>query len=542
MCRTNAEVAAVFSRLADYLEIAGENPFKTRAYRNAAATLVALAEPVSVIAREGRLSELPGFGQAIAAKTQDILETGTTPALDRVREQIPEGALEMLALSGVGVKTAGKLWEGLRVDSLASLELAAREGRVRLLKGMSEKLEKNILHALERHKKYAGLMRLDAATELAADLLATIAGWEHVTRTEIAGDLRRSCETISSVSFVVISHDPERTTAAFQALAGTLGKGIEADLTLAEPSTFGMALIASTGSPGHVARLKGIGVHMDYPAPEEEAVYGHLGLPWIAPVLREDRGEIEAALNGALPKLIQLEDIRGNIHQHTMASDGRNTIVEMAAAGAAMGYEYMAITDHSRALAMTNGLTVERLRQQIRDVREAEQSAGIGLLAGSEVDILADGTMDFPDDVLAELDIVIGSVHSRFNLSREEMTARVLKAVDNPHVDFIGHPTGRLINSRDPFELDIDAVIEAAAATNTALEINASPERLDLNEWDARKAAQAGVRLAINTDAHHTSHLGLMKYGVSIAQRAWVEAAQVVNAWPYSELMAWLRR
>lgn len=558
MARTNSEVASVFLRLADYVEITGDNAFKARAYRNAAATLNALDEPVDRIAREGRLADLPGFGQAIVAKTRDILETGSTAAYDRMREQAPEGVLEFLQLPGIGAKTVRQLWEGLHVDSLESLELAAREGRVRELKGMSVKTEAKIIDALERRKRYRGSVLIDVAADMAEALLAAIRNWPHVNNAYLSGDVRRGAETVSLISLLAVSEDPQATLDAFGAMAQAasldsrtdrsarvrLGIGIDAELEIAQPDDLGGALVRTTGSAAHVARLAAIAAQtgIGLTGAAEAAVYESVGLRWIEPALREDRGEIEAARENRLPAIIRLEDIRGNLHQHTMASDGKNTIDEMAAAGKAIGYEYIAVTDHSRSLAIANGLTADRLREQIKQVRDAEQTAGIAILAGSEVDILADGTMDFPDDLLAELDIVIASVHSRFSLPKSEMTARVVKAAKNPHVDLIAHPTGRLINAREPFEIDLDAVIEAAKASNTALEINAFPDRLDLNEANAQRAAAAGVRLAIDTDAHHVSQLAMMKYGVGIAQRAWIEPAQVVNAWPYEQLMSWLRR
>ncbi|MDR3710720.1 MAG: DNA polymerase/3'-5' exonuclease PolX [Capsulimonadaceae bacterium] len=557
---TNSDVASVFSRLADYLEVAGENPFKTRAYRNAADLLVSLDEPIAQIAAAGRLRDLPGFGDAIVSKTQDILATGTTAAYEAMRAKIPEGVLDFLSLPGIGVKTVAQLWNGLHVDSLDALEAAAREGRVQGLKGMSEKTAAKILEAIERRSRFRGVLLVDSGSNLAETLRDHIAADPSVQQIEIAGDLRRGCETVSQLTIVASSLDFNATLDAASSSARVssvidrsadrirlvLGGRAQADVYVCAPALFGALLASETGSAAHVTRLRALaakrGMEPAFAAPDEDAFYAALGLPPISPPLREDRGEIEAALAGTLPNLIRVSDIRGNLHQHTTASDGHDTLEDMAVVGKQRGYEYMAITDHSQALAMTNGLTVERLRAQIREVREVEQRVGIRLLAGSEVDILGDGTMDFPDDVLAELDIVIASVHSRFNLPREEMTARIVRAVSNPHVDILAHPTGRLLASRDAYAVDMDAVIAAAHAGGAALEINASPERLDMNEYNARKAAEAGVPVAINTDAHRVGHLDFLRHGVAIAQRAWLEPRNVVNSLALPELLAWLHR
>ncbi|HEY3331408.1 MAG TPA: DNA polymerase/3'-5' exonuclease PolX [Capsulimonadaceae bacterium] len=566
---TNGEVATIFLRLADYLEIAGENPFKTRAYRNAAQTLQSMTVPIADVAAAGGLGEIPGFGPAIIGKTKDILATGTTKVYAQMQAQIPEGVLEFLKLPGIGVKTVNQLWDGLQVCDLDELELAAKGGRVRTLKGMSEKTEVKILDAIARYRKYSKEWLLDAADDMADALVAALNQLPGVTHASIAGDLRRRTETVGDIVLVVASDDPAATVAAFTALPQIrdvvdsstggarviLSNAMPCELLAVAPGAFAAALAVRTGSTGHVDglislasekgfALSGDGLFRDgerISTGNEDALYGAVGLSPIPPTMREDTGEIVLALSGALPRVVQLSDIRGNLHQHTTASDGHNTIEEMAAAGVALGYEYMAITDHSKALAMTNGLTVERLRDQIKAVREAEQTAGIRLFAGSEVDILADGTMDFPDDVLAELDIVVASVHSRFSMERDEMTARVLKAVSNPHVDILAHPTGRLLTAREPYDIDIAAVIEAAAESHTALEINAFPDRLDLNETYAKAASAAAVPIVINTDAHKTWHLGFMKYGVAIAQRAWLTKEAVLNTRSLAALEAWIR-
>ena len=555
--RTNADVAAVFVRLANYLEIAGENPFKTRAYRRAAEVLLDLSEPVAIVAAENRLDDLPGFGEAIVAKTKDILETGTTPAYEKMRAQIPESVLDFLELPGVGVKTVQQLWEGLGAANLDELEAAARSGRVRALKGMSEKTEARILAAIEQHRRNRSLILADEAERTAIRVMTELGARGVADRIELAGQARRGCETVSSLDLVTSARDPAAALEAASALAcasAIAGRGkawvriiidgrAECTVTACDAENFGAVLARRTGSAAHIARLADRGLDLEgLAARTEDEFYAALGLPFIPPQLREDRGEIEAAEAGRLPVLVRIEDIRGNLHQHTDASDGRETLEQMAMAGKKRGYEYMAITDHSRSLVIANGLSVERLREQMRAVRDMEQQVGIRLLTGTEVDILGDGSLDFPDEVLAELDVVVASVHSRFSQPEAEMTARIVRAVSNPHVDILGHPTGRLLGGREPYAVDIDAVVAAAKRSGAALEINAFPDRLDLNEENARKASEAGVMVAIGADAHRAEHLDLMRFGVSIAQRAWLGPDKILNARPLPELIDWLRR
>jgi DNA polymerase (family 10) len=567
---TNADVASIFLQLADYLEIAGENPFKTRAYRNAAQTLNDLPEPIATVAAEGRLDDLPGFGPAIVAKTRDILSTGTTKAYAAMQAQIPAGVLEFLKLPGIGVKTVNQLWEGLKVADVDALEAAAKAHRVRELKGMSKKTEAKILDAIGRYRRYRGSLLLDDADSLAERFRAPLAAVPGVGRVVVAGDLRRGTETVASIDLLCETADPATVLSAVEAIPQAIKvrsrtehtacaetvSGTPVMITAVSPSAFAVQQLRLTGSSSHVSELEAFAAQhgcefgtnhfaksgIAIAATDEDDIYRAVGLPAILPQLREGRGEIGMAVAGTLPHVIAVSDIKGNLHQHTTASDGHNTLAEMVEACRERGYEYCAITDHSKALAMTNGLTPERVREQIAQVREAEQTAGIRIFAGSEVDILADGTMDFDDELLSELDIVIASVHSRFALSREEQTARVVRAIQNPHVDLIAHPTGRLLLAREPYEIDMDQVISAAAATGTALEINAFPDRLDLNENYARGAAAAGVMITINTDAHKTWHLDFMKYGVNIAQRAGLTAHNVLNARTAQEVTDWLRR
>jgi DNA polymerase (family 10) len=566
----NGDVARIFARIAAVMEIQGENAFKIRAYRNAVETLSHLSEPVSALAREDRLAEVPGFGDAIQAKIKDILSTGTTPLYERLKDKVPEGVIEMLELPGVGAKIVRQLWEGLKIESVDALEAAASEGKLTELPGMGEKTVAKILDAIERGRRYANRLRIDEA-EPVADAIASALSAEPATpRAEVAGDLRRRADSVTAIEIVAQSNDFAATLAKAVSLPQVesvaekteesvrlvLHSGLPVAISVTEAPSFAVALAALTGARSHwdalteIAARRGLrltsgGLWSDdrrLPIDDEPALYEALGLPFIVPELREGRGEIEAALAGTLPKLITLQDIRGDLHAHTTASDGKATLIEMATAARAHGYEYMAITDHSQSLAIAGGLTPERLLGQIREARAAEDRVGIRIYAGSEVDIRADGTMDYDDSVLSQLDFVIGSAHMHNRQDREAQTKRVIRAIENPHVDMIAHPTARLINRRDPFSIDLEAMIEAAVRTGTALEINAAPERLDLSAENAKLAAQMGAHIMIDTDAHAIGNYDLMHYGIDVARRAWLTADQVLNTRSRAGFESWLFR
>ncbi|HEX5323280.1 MAG TPA: DNA polymerase/3'-5' exonuclease PolX [Capsulimonadaceae bacterium] len=570
--RSNAEVAKAFSELADYLDLLGDNPFKTRAYRTAARALETMHEPIAKIAAEDRLKTIPGFGEAIQAKTKDILATGTTKALEEARAKAPASLLPLLHLPNIGVKTIHEIWQGLNITSLEELKKAAEEGRIRTLPGMGEKTEAKILDSISRYGTYSKRMYLSVARSLASKLAKSLRDRPEVERIMYAGSARRGVETVGDIDLVGSSTDRKATMEAFVNLPSVarvivkgerstralLASGVECDLRLVEPGDFGMLLHHFTGSKEHnihlrdIAERRGLKIN-EYgvfrgdeeilTGDDENSIYEALGMPPVPVEMRENRGEIEAALAGELPHLLEKEDIRGDLHAHTTASDGKDSIEKMARfAAEKRHYEYLAITDHSQSLAITNGLSPERLREQIRAIQDAGDKYGIHLLTGSEVEIKPDGSLDYPDELLAELDFVIASVHSRFQQTREEMTARMVKAVRNPNVDMIGHPTGRLINEREPYEVDMEALIEAAAETDTAMEINSSPNRLDLNDVHARMAKDAGVKIFVNTDAHATGYFDLLQFGIVVARRAWLEPKDVMNTRPYNELMDWLRR
>ena len=571
---TNHEIARRFARIADVLEIQGENPFKVRAYRRAVDAIDALTEPLADIEARGGLENIEGFGEAIIGKTRDFLRTGTTKLYEQLKDAVPSGVIEMAAIPGVGPKTAKALWEALQVTSPEELEAAAREERVRAVPGFGATKEKNLLAAIERSRRLSERLPIFVVLPYAERLRRELLGRPEVGRIELAGSLRRGRDTVGDIDLVGISSDPDATMEAFTRLPGiteTLIQGpadtavlcdlgLRVDLRLTSPENFGTLLHHFSSGQAHNIKLRDLadekGLKINeygvfrketgeelFRGEDEAQVYEALGLPFIPPELREDRGEIEAARRGKLPRLITEADFRGQLHCHSTYSDGKATIREMAQAAAERGYAYLAITDHSRSLQVANGLSRERLLAQIEEIRalNRELAGRITLLTGQEVDILADGSLDGDEDVLAQLDVVVGSVHIRHREDEAQMTARVLKAVENPHLDILGHPTGRLLGKREPFPIDIEAVIAAAVRTGTVLEVNAAPERMDLSDVYARRAKDAGARLTVNTDAHSAAGLGGLMWGLFMARRAWLEPDDVINTFPIDRLRAALK-
>ncbi len=565
----NAEIARIFEELADLLEYEGESVFKLNAYRKGARVVRDLTEDIEAVAREERLQELSGVGDALSKKILEYIETGRMARYEEVRAAVPPGILDIMRLPGLGPKTAALLHRHLKISTLADLEESARAGRIRELAGMGEKKEENILRSLEKLASGGQRMLLGEALPIVERLISELRrkGIEPVV---YAGSLRRMRETIGDLDILAASADGAAAVHAFcrlpevsEVLAEGPTKGSvlikggrQVDLRVVDPSSFGAALQYFTGSKSHNVRLRDLAKRAKLKVNEygifdgerrvagetEEGMYQALGLAWIPPELREDRGEIDAAAGGRLPDLVALSDIRGDLHAHTNWSDGRARIEDMARAAKALGYEYVAVSDHSKALKVFGGLTAERLAEQLTAVREAAARVpGIRILTGIEVDIKSDGSLDLPDAVLAALDVVTASVHSGFKQGRAEMTGRILSAIRNPHVDAIGHPTGRLIGSRDPYELDLDAVLREAARCGKALEVNAHPERLDLNDQGCRRAKELGAMVVINTDAHDTEQFGNMRFGVATARRGWLERGDVVNARPLSGLLKWLK-
>ncbi len=567
----NREVAAVFDRIADLLEIQGEAVYRVNAYRRAAESIRSTSEQVVTLASAGRLQEIPGVGEAIASKIEELLSSGQMAFYDKLVAAVPEGLIGVLEIQDVGPKKAARFWNELGVTSIDELEAAARAGKLRGLAGMGEKSEARILASIEAYRRRSGRASIGVALPVAERLLAKLRGLPGVQQAELGGSLRRWRETIGDIDLVVASNDPARVTGGFAALTEvrrvrSLGEtkvsvelegGLQAQLWVHPVSRFGTAWQYATGSQAHNVRLReraqAMGLSLsehgfrqpegaELLVAEEEHAYNVLGLPWVPPELREDRGEVQAAAAGALPELVCEADLRGELHAHSSWSDGAATLLEMAEAASEIGLAYLVISDHSQSLGIARGLSVDRLRAQRREIDQAQRRLGrrIRLLQGAEVEILSDGRLDYPDSVLGELDLVTASLHSSLRQSRPQATARLLAAIRNPQVDLIGHPTGRMVEGREGADLDLDEVFQAALETRTMLEINAHPERLDLNDIHARRAGELGCVLAINTDAHRPSDLLLRRFGVGVARRAWLGAGQVANAWPLDDLQAWL--
>ncbi len=562
----NQEIARIFSTMADILEIKGENVFKIRAYRRAALNLEGLSRNVEELSRE-ELLEIPGIGSELAAKIEEYLQTGTMHAFDKLKGEVPQGVLTLLAVPGLGPKTARLLYEQLHVKTLEDLEQAAREHRLAGIPGIQKKTEENILKGIDMVKRGKERQPLGKVLPLALDLVAQLKKKADAERIEIAGSLRRRRETIGDIDLVATAADPERVMAAFVSLPQVeevimhgptrssviIREGLQVDLRVVSPESFGAALAYLTGSKGHNIRLRDMAVKAGLKLNEygifresddarlggkdEEDVYRILGLPYIPPELREDLGEVEAALTGRLPDLITIEDIRGDLHVHSKWSDGAHTIAELAEAARARGLSYIALTDHSKGLGVAHGLTVERLMEQKREIIEVNgRCADFFVLHGTEMDIRSDGALDFPDEVLEELDIVVASIHSGFRQSREQITSRLKAAMRNPHVSIIAHPSGRLIGERDPYDVDMDEILRMAKETGTAVEINAYPLRLDLSDVYARRAKELKVPIVISTDAHVVSQFDNLVYGISIARRGWLERGDVLNTLELKEL------
>jgi len=555
----NHEVAQRFEELADLLEFKGENAFKIRAYRRVARVLDDLTEDVAELAAAGTLRNLPGVGEATAKKINEYLETGKITRLEQAKKGVPPGIFDVLRIQGVGPKRAALLYKEIGVDGVDALEKAAQAHHVRDLPGMGEKSEENILRGIRLTRAGAERMLLSvalAAANAVVDELKSQRGL--VSRITPAGSLRRRRESIGDVDILACGRDPAKIIQAFThgshvsdvLVAGdtkasvVVTRGPQVDLRVVEPKQFGAALQYFTGSKAHNIKLRGIAKQKKMKineyglfkgrkvvaSAEEEDIYRALGMEPMPPELREDRGEIEAAIEGRLPKLVEHKDIKGDFHVHSSHSDGKHSISEMADAAKDAGYKFIVITDHSKSLRIANGLTEQRVRKQMKEIAALNRKLrGIRVLCGIEVDIKSDGTLDLPDGLLAELDVVIAAIHSAFKQSREKIMARMAVAAKNPHVDIIAHPTGRLIGQRDEYDVDVPELIRMAAATKTALEINAHPERLDLNDIYCRMAKEHGVKVAIGTDAHRAAGLDLMGLGVAVARRGWLAKRDVLN-------------
>jgi DNA polymerase (family 10) len=571
---TNKDLADTFASIADLLEIKGEIIYKTLAYRRAAETLAEYGRDVNDVWRAGgakALREIPGVGQAIAEKIDELLSTGKLEFFEKLKKEVPASLIDVLKVSGVGPKKAAMFWKQLDITTVEQLKVAAQRGSLRGLPGMGEKSETKILEGIEALSRRSGRAPLGEVLPIARSILDVLRNVKGVVRAETAGSLRRMKATVGDIDLLVASANPEPVMRAFTSLkdiARVLGQGetkssvefangTRAQLWVHPPEQFGTALQYATGSKEHNVRLREIALDKGLSLSDhsftkkngkeifcatEEEVYAALGLQYVPPELREDRGEVQAAQKKKLPDLITAKDIRADLHSHSTWSDGKASIKGMAEAALARGLKVLAVTDHSQSLGVANGLTPERLRAQRKEIDKVQKELGdkITLLQGSEVEIKADGTLDFGDEVLASLDIVVASLHTSLRQPRAQVTGRLLTAIRNPHVDIIGHPTGRLIPDREGADLDMDAVLNAAKESGVALEINAHPMRLDLDDIYSRRAIEMGIPLAIDTDAHSPNDLALIDYGIAVARRGWVTATGVINTWDAVRLRQWL--
>ncbi len=568
----NAEIARKFHELADLLEIQDANEFRVRAYRNAANIIDGSSRPVEKMLEEGEdLSEIKGIGDDLAGKIEELVRTGSLPQLEELQEQVPEKLSELMRLDQLGPKRTRKLYDELGIGTLQELRKAAEDGRIREISGFGAKTEQKILDEVGKLSDRERRTRLGEAEQVAAPLVAYLDELDEVSQIEVAGSYRRRKETVGDLDILVACEDskavmdrftghPEVSEVASRGKTRStvyLTSGLQVDLRVVKQASFGAALHYFTGSKAHNVAIRRMANERKLKVNEygvykgrkriagktEEEVFEQVGLPWIPPELRENRGEIEAAQKDRLPDLVREEDIRGDLHMHTSATDGRHGVRDMAEEAKRLGYDYIAITDHSKRLTMAQGLDAKRLRQQMSAIDKLnDELDGIRILKGIEVDILEDGKLDLPDDVLDELDLTVCSIHSKFELSRKKQTERVLRAMDNPRFNILGHPTGRLINEREAYQIDLEAVIEAAAERGCCLELNAQPSRLDLAGRYAGMLREAGVLGVVSTDAHATDHLGFMHLGVAQARRGWMEKKHLLNTRTLKQLQKILAR
>lgn len=567
----NKEVARLLWDMADLLELKAANRFKIVAYRKAARSVESMKEDLETVWRRGELKAIPGVGKAIAQNIEEYLTTGKVEVHGKLVTETPPGLVELLKISGLGPKTIFRLHEELNVSSIEDLERMAREHRVRRLSRMGPTSEMNILKAIERYKKRSTRIPLGMAAPIVEEILNHLRGIEGLDNLSVAGSFRRGRDTVGDLDLLATSSHPQEVIKAFLEMSmveEVLAKGvtktsvivnetIQVDLRIVAHQSFGTVMQYFTGSKEHNVKLRGIALSKGYSLSEysltrlsngeelffdnEEDLYAQLGFPYISPELREDQGEIEAAMAGNLPQLVALSDVKGDLHVHSDWSDGRNSILELIDAAKALGYEYLSITDHSPGLGIANGLSEDRLLDKIAYISELNESLEyFTILAGTEVDIRADGRLDYSDDVLSKCDLVIAAVHSAHNQPSRLMTKRIIQAIENEHVDVIAHPTGRIIGQRDPYDVEMDLVLDAAARTKTIMEINAHPNRLDLNDLWSKEAKERGVKMAINSDAHSLEGLKVMRYGIKTARRGWLEPKDVVNTLALKDLYSYI--
>jgi len=569
----NRQVADIFAAMADILAIQGENIHRINAYRRAAENIAALSRPLEEVWRAGEVDTIPGIGTTLAEKIDELMRTGRLEAYEKLKAQVPEGVVALLQVPDVGPRKAALFWKERGITSIEALEAAARAGQLRDLPGMGARSEEKVLAGIEALKRRSGRINLGVAWELAWALLNPLRELPGVVQVAPAGSLRRMRETVGDLDLLVAAEDPETVMARFRELPQVAEvllsgptktsirtrTGVQADLRVLSPQRWGTALQYFTGSQAHNIHLRALAQERGLSLSEyalkredgteilcatEEEVYAALGLPLISPELREDRGEVEAALEGRLPDLVELDDLQGDLQFHTTWSDGRDTLLEMAQAARARGLKYALVTDHSHGLGIARGVGPDDLRRQRAEIEAVNRQMGgsFRLLAGVEVEVRADGSLDLPDEALAELDLVVAAIHSGLRQSREQVTMRALAALRNPHVDILAHPTGRLIGEREGSEVDLEAVLHTAAEMGKALEVNCHPQRLDLNDVAVRRAVDLGVLLVINSDAHRVEGFDLRHFGVGTARRGWATPADVLNTRSVDEVLAWAGR
>ena len=574
----NLDMARIFDEIADIFELKSENSFKIRAYRRAARTIESLTQDLKVIAERGGINELkkiPGVGDAIAKKILEIAETGDCKKHIELKQEVPSGVLELLAIPRVGPKTIAKVHDELGISSIADLEEAAKLHNLEKLPGLGAKVEENILKGIAQYRSYKGRVLLSEALPRAESIVTELKKLDAVDKIIIAGSLRRMRETIGDIDILVVSNSPRAVMDAFTSLDGVedivakgntkssiVLRGIDVDLRVVAEASFGAAAHYFTGSKHHNIRIRELGMKQGLKINEygifrgderiggedEADVFASVGLAYIPPELREDRGEIEAAKANRIPELVAANDIKGDLHVHTNWSDGKNSIEEMALTAISSGYEYIAVADHSPAVGIAGGMNEDKITKRQEEIeklntRFEDEGIKFSVLSASEVDIKSDFSMDFPDDVLKSLDVVVGAIHTKFAQDRETMTKRIVTAMENPNVDIIAHPTGRLLGKRDPYEVDMEQLMESARDTGTILELNSFPGRLDLNDVHCKMAKDYGVLIAISTDAHNAMQMrDVIKYGVATARRGWLEPKDVVNTRGVDEVMKVMKR
>ncbi len=567
----NADISDLFNRVGDLLEILGENPFRVRAYRNAARTIGSLSQSIAAMMELGKdLTELQGIGKDLAGKMEEIVKTGSFSQLQDLEDRIPPQLSRLMKIPGLGPKRVKMLYDELSITTLEELKKAAEQGKIRELKGFGDKTEKMILQEMGREKKEVRI-KLNVAEEVANAVVSYLKKVEGVKEAIVAGSYRRKKETVADLDVLATCSKSSKVMEAFVNYGNVdkivargdtrstiiLRSGIQMDLRVVPEECYGAALHYFTGSKAHNIAVRTLGVKKGLKINEygvfrdeeliagkkEDEVFAEVGLPFIEPELREDWGEIEAGQKGQLPKLVNLKEIRGDLHAHTNATDGRNTLEQMVQAARDRGYEYLAITDHSKRLSMTRGFDAKRLASRNEEIDHLNgKLKGFTVLKSIEVDILEDGSLDLPNSILKELDLTVCSVHSKFNLSREKQMNRILRAMDNPHFNIFAHPSGRLINEREPYAVDMEGVIEAARERGCLLEVNAHPDRLDLADVHCKLAKERGVKVAISTDAHSVADLDLIRFGVWQARRGWLEKKDVLNTRSLDELRKGLKR